>query len=649
MKNLVLRKMHLVNFKGAADVTIDFKDGITSIYGMNGTGKTTIFDAFTWLLFGKDSKDRKKFDLKTLDSKGKIIPQIPHEVSAILILNGDEITLTRRFTEKWVKPKGQAEKRFEGNEEERLYNDVPCNLKEWNEKIGAICSEHSFKFITSPTYFTSQHPDTQRAMLFRMAGEISDEDIANGNPDFEELLRNLTGKTMDEYKKEIRAKKNRIKAEFEGIPERIDERKRDIPQAEDWDALEKSIKSNQEQIDEIVALISDKVKQSESANDERMKNVKELNDIKLKVNGRIATIKLDAMKDYNDEMAKQRDLLDKLRNAESSLKSLNTQMDADNQEIVRLTAQRERLLSVYNEIKSREIHFDENDFICPTCKRRFEIDEIEAKQDEMRKNFNEKNAKDLEVNIAQGKNTKYQRDIVEKRISENKAKIDELTKTIDAIKGNPLTTKEFTQPDTTPIIEADAEYQALIAQEKELQAIVDAPVNQIDNSELCNQRKVLVDEVDALKARLSKKELIEKNESRIKELEAQYKTLNEEYANLEGIEFTIQQFGKAKVEMVESRINGLFSMVRFKMFETQVNGDEVETCEATVDGVPYSVLNDARRINAGIDIINAICKHEGMTAPIVIDNAESVNSLIPSESQIIRLVVTDTDKTLRVE
>ena len=348
-------------------------------------------------------------------------------------------------------------------------------------------------------------------------------------------------------------------------------------------------------------------------------------------------------------MAKQRDLLDKLRNAESSLKSLNTQMDADNQEIARLTAQRERLLSVYNEIKSREIHFDENDFICPTCKRRFEIDEIEAKQDEMRKNFNEKNAKDLEVNIAQGKNTKYQRDIVEKRISENKAKIDELTKTIDTIKGNPLTIKEFTQPDTTPIIEADAEYQALIAQEKELQAIVDAPVNQIDNSELCNQRKALVDEVDALKARLSKKELIEKNESRIKELEAQYKTLNEEYANLEGIEFTIQQFGKAKVEMVESRINGLFSMVRFKMFDTQVNGDEIETCEATVDGVPYSVLNDARRINAGIDIINAICKHEGMTAPIVIDNAESVNSLIPSESQIIRLVVTDTDKTLRVE
>ena len=649
MKKLILKQIRLLNFKGAADVTIDFKDGMTSIYGMNGTGKTTVFDAFTWLLFGKDSKDRKKFDLKTYDSKGKIIPQIPHEVSAILILNGQEINLCRRFTEKWVKPKGKAEKRFEGNEEERLYNDVPCNLKEWNEKIGAICSEESFKFITSPTYFTSQHPDTQRAMLFRMAGDISDEDIAKGNKDFEKLLKDLTGKTMDEYKKEIRAKKARIKAEYEGIPERIDERKRDIPQVEDWDALEKSIKSDQEQIAEIDALITDKVKAANAANDERLKVVNQLNEIKIKKNDRISAIRLEAMKGYNDDMAKQREIMDKIRNAESMRKSLNAQMDADNQELGRLKKQREDLLGKYNEIKHRQIHFDENDFICPTCKRRFEIDEIEAKQDEMKKNFNEKNAKDLEVNISQGKSIKQQIELTEKRISDNQAKIDEMVKTIETIKADPLFSKELTQPDINPIIEADKEYQDLIVKEKDLQSIVDAPVTKTDDSELIAQKKALSEDIDTLKSRLSKKDLIEKNEARIKELENQYKNQTEEYAALEGIEFTIQQFGKAKVDAVESRINGLFSMVRFKMFDLQVNGDEVETCEATVNGVPYSVLNDARRINAGIDIINAICRNEGMTAPIFIDNAESVNQIIPSDSQIIRLVVTDTDNTLRVE
>ena len=649
MKQVIIKKLSLLNFKGIRELEINFNESVTSISGRNGSGKTTVFDAFTWLMFGKDSEDRKAFNIKTLDASGKAIEKIPHEVTAIIEVNGEAVTLCRRFKEKWVRKRGSVKDEFTGHEEERLYNDVPMSVKDWTEKINAICTEETFKFITSPTYFTSQHPDTQRAMLFRMAGDISDEDIAKGNKDFEDLLRNLTGKTMEEYKKEIRAKKARIKAEYEGIPERIDERKRDIPQVEDWDALEKSIKSDQEQIAGIDALITDKVKAANAANDERLKVVNQLNEIKIKKNDRISAIRLEAMKGYNDDMAKQREIMDKIRNAESMRKSLNAQMDADNQELGRLKKQREDLLGKYNEIKHRQIHFDENDFICPTCKRRFEIDEIEAKQDEMKKNFNEKNAKDLEVNIAQGKFTKQQIELTEKRISDNQAKIDEMVKEIEVIKADPLFSKELTQPDINPIIEADKEYQDLIVKEKDLQSIVDAPVTKTDDSELIAQKKALSEDIDALKSRLSKKDLIEKNEARIKELETQYKNQTEEYAALEGIEFTIQQFGKAKVDAVESRINGLFSMVRFKMFDLQVNGDEVETCEATVNGVPYSVLNDARRINAGIDIINAICRNEGMTAPIFIDNAESVNQIIPSDSQIIRLVVTDTDNTLRVE
>ena len=649
MRQLVLRKMHLINFKGAADVTIDFKDGMTSVYGMNGTGKTTIFDAFTWLLFGKDSKDRKKFDLKTFDSNGKIIQQLPHEVSATLILNGEEITLCRRFNEKWVKPKGQAEKRFEGNEEERLYNDVPCNLKEWNDKIGAICSEQTFKFITSPTYYTSQHPDTQRAMLFRMAGEISDSDIAKGHKEFEDLLRSLTGKTMEEYKKEIAAKKRRIKAEYEGIPERIDERKRDIPQAEDWDAIEKSIKSNQDQIDEINALLTDKAKALEKANAERLQHTQELSDVRMKKSERTNSIKQQITASFYEDKRKQNELKLNVQNANTSIDRHKQIIAEDETRLNEIAAKMETLVAQWKEIKSREIHFNDNDFICPTCKRRYEIDEIEAKQDEIRRNFNEKNAKDLESNVSQGKALKDEREKIEERIRKHKESIAENENAIKKWTSDPLYSKELTEPDSTPTIEADGEYKDLCAKEQELSGLIAAPVQSPEVADYESQKKALMDEIDSLKARLSKKAQIEKNKARIKELEDQYKAQTEEYASLEGIEFTIQQFGRAKIDAVESRINGLFSMVKFKMFEIQVNGDEVETCEATVGGVPYSVLNDARRINAGIDIINAICKNEQMTAPIFIDNAESVNSLIPSDSQIIRLVVTDTDKTLRVE
>ena len=649
MKQLVIKRISLLNFKGCRELTINFDGSLTSIYGMNGTGKTTIFDAFTWLLFGKDSKDRKKFDLKTIDGDGQIIPNIPHEVSAILILNGEEITLTRRFTEKWVKPKGKAEKECQGNEEERLYNDVPCSMAEWNQKIADICPETSFKFITNPLYFTSQKPDVQRSMLFRMAGEISDADIAKGNPDFEALLSSLTGKTMEEYKKEIGAKKKRIKAEYETIPERIDERKRNVPQAEDWNALETELKAKNEELSEIEALITDKAQAYQKANEARIQNMRDLGEIQVKITTRKATIKNEATQSIMEGKNKQAEIHRNINSARQSIEQHNRIIKSEQDHLQELAKKREGLIAEWREINARTLSFDEKQFICPTCGRRYEIDEIESKQEELTANFNAKKSKDLQENNAKGQAVKAEREKAEEIIKKHQASITETEKAIEGWEADPIYNQTFAEPDIQPLLDADERYQELLRDEARYKALTEAPATPADNSELEAQEKSVKDEIDALKARLSKRDEIERNDARIRELEQQYRNQAEGYAKLEGIEFTIQAFSKAKIEAVESRINGLFTMVRFKMFDTQINGGEVETCEATVDGIPYSVLNDARRINAGIDIINAICKHEGMTAPIIVDNAESVNSLIPSESQIIRLVVTETDSTLRVE
>ena len=233
-KSVIIKKMEFLNFKGIRNMTVEFGRELTNILGQNGIGKSTVFDGFTWLLFGKDSHDRKTFNIKTLDANGVVIPRIPHEISAVLLVNGEEIELCRKYNEKWTKKRGSAAEEFVGHEEERLYNGVPCSVKEFNEKISAICSEEVFKFITNPLFFTSQKMDVQRSMLFRMAGGISDEDVAQDNADFESLLACLTGKSLDEFKREISAKKRRIKTEVEMIPSRIDERKRDMPEEEDW-------------------------------------------------------------------------------------------------------------------------------------------------------------------------------------------------------------------------------------------------------------------------------------------------------------------------------------------------------------------------------------------------------------------------------
>ena len=122
----------------------------------------------------------------------------------------------------------------------------------------------------------------------------------------------------------------------------------------------------------------------------------------------------------------------------------------------------------------------------------------------------------------------------------------------------------------------------------------------------------------------------------------------QEIANIEKTQYTIENFIKLKVDTIENRINEKFSLVKFKLFEDQINGGQVETCEALVNGVPFSSLNTASKINAGIDIINTLCEFYNVSAPIFIDNRESVVKLLDSNSQIINLIVSESDKKLRI-
>ena len=201
MKSIVIREIRLLNFKGIREMSIEFDPSETTLRGANGSGKTTVFDAFTWLLFGKDSSDRKDFNLKTLDDSGRAIEKLPHEVEATIIVGGDVVKLRKCFIEKWVKKRGSMTEEFDGHKTEQYVNDVPCSVSEYARKINALfVTEDIFKLITSPTYFLSQRKEFKRDMLFRMAGNVTDEDVAQARPEFRELLDRLTGKTLEEYK-----------------------------------------------------------------------------------------------------------------------------------------------------------------------------------------------------------------------------------------------------------------------------------------------------------------------------------------------------------------------------------------------------------------------------------------------------------------
>lgn len=646
MRNTTIETLRLTNFKGIRDLEINFNGSITSILGKNGSGKTTIFDAFTWLLFGKDSEDRKVFDLKTLDSSGVAIPKLPHEVFAVLNVDGATITLCRRYKEKWVKRRGSADDEFTGHEEERLYNDVPLQLKEWSDKINEICPEQVFKFITNPLYFCTQKAEVQRAMLIRMAGDINDEAVAFGNDDFQRLLAQMTGKSMDEYKREIAAKKRTIKADIEGIPERIDECKRMMPEAENWDELETQLENNRKSLDDAEGQLSDKAKAYTAASNERMNLSKQLSDVKQKAQNRSFDVRDQVQSDYNTKRNKQQELTSKVGRLETERKYIVSDIETMERNLETLNSERENLINEWKEINGRQLTFNDNEFICPTCGRQFDIDEIERRQDDMTSKFNSRKSADLVTNSAKGQANKKKISDTKDIIESKKKRIAEIDQEIETIKSDELYSLNLVAPDATEAINNDELYKRFNQEVSELEAKLNEPLQMPDTEELKKQKADAQANISDLNRRLDKRETINRTAKRIEELETQLRNQNNELAKYEGIEFTMAKFTKARIEMVESRINGMFTMVKFKMFEQQINGGEVETCEAMVGGVPYSVLNNAGRINAGLDIINAICRFEGVTAPIFIDNAEAVNQIMHTDSQMIRLVVTEDERLI---
>lgn len=669
MKSIIIKKMTLLNFKGVRDLTIDFNQTVTNIYGRNGAGKTTVFDAFTWLLFGKDSQDRKAFDLKTLDEDGNIIAQLPHEVSAVIEVNGQEITLSRRFTEKWVKRAGKVDKEFDGNKEERFFNDVPCSKKDYEEHIADICDEAVFKFITSPTYFTSQKAEVQKAMLHRMAGNITDEEVAADNEDFRKLLAELTGKTLTDYKKEISAKKQRINAELIDLPGRIDEKKRDIAKSEeeDWSSLEAELKQKREARADIEKKLEDINAAESEANEAVRKLMRDIENLRTERMKRQNEITEDVMRDFYAAQGKKNTLTHDIELLKQKIASAERDIETNKKEIAQCEERRNTLLEEWKKlnakqksIKSETLQIDEAQFVCPTCHRPLDVADIETKEAQMRENFEKEREKrlgevadDIARNKRNGMANNTRKEEYQKNITTAETSITDNKKRIAEIEASSEYTAELVKPDASAAIEADDKMKSLqedidrMTKEKDAKQQSDGNQNE-DREELRSGRTTLTEAIEMLVAKLAKRTDVDADKRRVNELEKKMQDLNVELAELERKEFVIAEFSKARSAAIEARINGLFRIVRFRWIAVAINGAESETCEATINGVPYSSLNTAGRITAGLDIINAICKSEEMYAPVFIDGAESLNSIIPMQSQVITLnVSTDKELTIR--
>lgn len=650
MKEIVIRRMTLLNFKGIRNLQIDFDEHETNVFGANGTGKTTIFDAFRWVLFGKDASDRKDFNIKTLGKDGKAIPRLQHEVTVCIEVGGEEITLKKCYVEKWQKKRGTAVEVFTGNGIECYWNEVPCTATEYDRKVKEICDEQVFKLITNPLYFTSQKKDFQRNMLIRLVGDVSNEELAAENSDFAELVGMLTGKTIDELKREVANKKRKIKDGIDTIPARIDERKRDMPEVQDWKALESDIKKHEQRIAELDAQVADRSKAYNEVTKRKQEAARQLSDVTAAISAREYELKGNLLSDYQDAVRAHEKAVNEVSrlNNEKQLKRLA--VPRLQSELKALQEKRQSLIDEWHGIKAEVfVEPDREQFVCPTCHRPLEADDVDAKIEDMRISFNTAHAAQLARNKEIGLETKQRIEAKQAEISNIDNEVFRIETRLALIESRPDFKETPTQPDTAPALAADDKLKELHAQAEALQAELSKEAQVPDLSDLQQRKNSEQAAIDANKELLRDRDIIAASEKRIAELEQDYRTAQDELARLEGMEFTIQQFCKARIEHLESKINSLFKIVRFKMYDTQINGGEIETCEAMVNGVPFSDLNNAMKINAGLDIINAISAANGIVAPIFIDNRESVTNIIDVQAQVINLIVDENCKSLKIE
>lgn len=651
MKSVTLKRIKFVNFKGIKDLSVSMFDR-TTISGANGRGKTTIFDGFTWVLFGKNSKDEAEFGIKTVDANMQPIPRLPHEVEVVLDVNGDEVTLTRRYNEVWRRDKdSNGEERMQGHEVERLYNGVPCSVKDWNEKIAEIIKEDIFKYTTNPHYFSAQKSETQRALLFKMAGGVTDAEIIASDPQFVELFAKVGNKTLKQFEDETKSALTRVRKELSDLPARIDERKRDEVAAEDWAALEAEIAERTAELQCVEDAIADKAKAITAASEAREALALEIIRKKRERDLRAEKVCDKAKEEYNEAKKRVSSLDSAIWSGDISKTADLNSIERAEKNIEQLLKEREVLLNEYNTINAEQLVFNDKDFTCPICGRLYEQSEIESKKSEITELFNAEKASKLAKNKEKGLEVRDKIERERKTIEAKRQQIADKDAEIAKAKAE-KETLVVVVPDYDALIAADAEYAQLSATVADLEAQLSQAPTEIADTELQSKKRTLTADLDTLKSRLAKREQIKANAERIRELEAALATNGNEEARLKGLLYAIKEFSKARSRAISDRVNGLFSYVKFKLFDTQVNGEEVEVCEATMNGVPYSVLSNGEKIVAGLDIIRTIQRYVGVSAPIFIDNAEAVSGypigLLEELGQVVYLRVTE-EETLTVK
>lgn len=647
MKSIVLKKMIIQNFKGIENLQMSFgKDN--TILGDNGTGKTTIFDAFSWALFGKNSEGKTKFNIQTLDKEGNIIHGIECNVTLILEINGCEKKISRTLKENWVRTRGKDELKNTPTVYE--IDDVPMKEKDYKAEINKIIDEELFKMVTNPFYFTSLNWKDQRNILLEIIGDIDNENVIAYNKSLSPLQDKIKN-NIDDYITKIKASINKLKEKVKSLPYRIDECHNSLVEV-DKESLESKKKNIHEEIEKIDLQLQD----SSKANEAKLKLQEEIFNLKNKKTELISQASnKKAVKEVEDKIFDMKHSVKinsmNKESVECKIKKIHVEIEETTKEISLSLAEQEKLREEWFKTNDEQFIFDETQGVCPCCGRAYEEGKIQEIKESAQERFSITKEKKLEDINKKG--VDFGARIVAKKDSLNHYEVmerelrNELDDLVSKIKSDSLQIDKLIKQKED--LSTETVVPGLVELEDEIAALQLKLDNfKLDNKlELKSKKETLLLELEGVQKKFAFIETNKQLLTRIEELKNEEKDLNIKIGLLTKELELGEEFVRTKVELLEESINKKFKGVTFKLFNTFKHGGIEDCCEALVQGVPFRDANTAGKINAGLSIINTLSQHYDVSAPVFIDNRESINKLTDFDGQLVNLKVTK-DKKLKI-
>ena len=570
----------LTNFKGIRDYTFSPEGGSVSVSGDNGSGKTSLLDGFLWVLLDRDSAGHRDFELKTLDASGAAIPMLEHSVEIEIEHQGQRRQLKKTLSENWVKARGSATAEFSGHRTAYEIDHVPLQKKEYDAAIAAMCDETLLRSLTDPQYFAAKLPWQQRRrILLELCGDISDAELIAGDVRLAELTGLLAGRSIEDFRRQLAARKTLVNGELKAIPVRVDEASRAMPAAAD------EAENESENGAEVEAAAG---RETSSA-------------------GAAQLARLQAEADANRAALEQ--LMQRREQAGADLAANQRRQRELRESLERVATHLAEKRAEWNRQSSRSFVWDDP-AVCPSCGQAIPAELAAASRQKAETRFAAEQARQLQRLTGEGQALLAKQQEQQQELQTLTASLPQQEAVLAEIAAE---LAKLTEASTDPT---------------ELAAARQAAARQARREAAAEQRK--------------------QAEARIAELRRREQSLAEEYAELERQQFLGEEFLRVKVARLEERINGCFRLARFRLFEQQVNGALCEVCEVLgPDRVPFnSGLNHAAQINTGLDIINTLSAHYGVTAPVFIDNAEAVTTLTATPAQLIRLLVSEGEPVL---